>query len=210
MNPLFLAGVLIVLSNVFGISEMLMWWFLDRLCALIEIVLTGGVISAVCNYQNYRYLIVSGGLGILMTGKQLLVFSRELGYLLVDCVRGNGSSVDKLKMGWRMGREYVQHQTRKYLFPPVTRRGRNFIVNYSIGMSEYSLLLPRVRRNNRVGDVADADGKSVMADIARFLGPADDFHGRKVTPRDLGYPWLHFVFIDGSERAWEEDEVIEL
>lgn len=210
MNILVFLGLVVLGTNAFGISELLFWYVMSRLCMLGELILTGGLFSALLNYSNYRYLVVSSLFSIGLAARSLFVFCRELGYVLVDAWNGTGDLKEKVRLMWKMGREYTYHQTRRYLFPPVIRRGKNFVMNYSIGMTEYSILLPRVRKSNHVIMVLDESNSDVTEEVKKFLGPRENWHGSLISPSDLGYQSLHFELSDGSNQDFEGDQVMNI
>lgn len=56
--------------------------------------------------------------------------------------------------------------------------------------------------------VSNEASKEVYDNLITYMGPNRDFHGQKITPKDLGYEMLQFITMDGKEYNFESNEVI--
>ena len=211
MSILLLVPLVLLLTNVLGVGELLFWFVLEKIMALVELILTGGLIYAIFDYTQYQYMLVTTVLGGWFFLTQIYSLMKNLALGIFTSNKENGKLngyKERIGMVWRISRAYTHHQIRKYLFPPVQRVGSNFAINYSIGMREYQILVPRIKKSNLVQMVHDQDDNDVTTRIKGFLGPGENCHNQTITPSNLGYIELHFELYDGSTIVVGQEELI--
>ena len=89
------------------------------------------------------------------------------------------------------------------------KRGDLYLVSYHIGTGEYQFPISRQRKLTFIKDIyTGEDQRSVKAEVMPLTGYARDFHRIQITPKDLGYTDLTFVFSKGEKVFHENDLII--
>lgn len=92
----------------------------------------------------------------------------------------------------------------KHDVEPYSRKFR--LLPYWFNDVRYNLLIRYRRGPTVLEDVVSHQGRSVLEDVATFMGPNYDFHGARPTPADLGYERLVFYYRDGTVYTFEKDD----
>ena len=64
--------------------------------------------------------------------------------------------------------------------------------------------------SNSCIDVYDGEGNNITSKFLEYLGPSNDFHGKKYTPRILGYSKIIIFDDDLNQKVYEIDDPIEI
>lgn len=87
-------------------------------------------------------------------------------------------------------------------------------IPYYIDDRWYKILIPyRIGIPDSIERVEDENGKDVTSLIAPYLGPDEDFHNCRVSPKTFGYKSLHFFFNKIALKdsvKFEENDIINL
>jgi len=101
--------------------------------------------------------------------------------------------------------KYSTQENRVYNGNPYYHR-----IDYRYNNKLYTMLVPsRVLRSNIV-QVTDQNDVDVTPRIRELLGPRENWHGDYLTPYLLGYGKLKFEFLQGSDKVFVDNQIIDL
>jgi hypothetical protein len=87
-------------------------------------------------------------------------------------------------------------------------KGGRYKVTYVIKGKIYKMIVKPVRGPVKVLLVSNDKQEDVSCDILPYLGPEDDFHNKKYTPRFFDHNELIFEMFDGQEKIFKADDSI--
>jgi len=85
-----------------------------------------------------------------------------------------------------------------------------YVVHYPFGVTWYKIIIPRKRGPCLIDEILDKDGNDIQQEIHQYMGPCHNFHGQNITPEILGYESITFKYLNGSEKTFKNDEVINI
>lgn len=85
---------------------------------------------------------------------------------------------------------------------------RTYLLTYTINGNLYKIYIDKRRGPTKVLLIIDKNNNDITQLIEPYLGPNQDFHNRKFTPQKLGYDQLTFHLSDGSNKIYNENDVI--
>lgn len=99
--------------------------------------------------------------------------------------------------------------------PNMERVKGHHVITYEYNQKTYKIIYKHKRVHKvvlKITTLCDLTTSplDVSEKIRPYLGPFYDFHGMKITPKDLGYSMLQFDFLIGETKIFNENDVIEL
>lgn len=95
-----------------------------------------------------------------------------------------------------------------------TMTNGNIIVSYIRKGREHKICLEddkgSIRSPSNVMIIYDDEQNDVTDEISAFMGPKNNFHHQRYTPRILGHTTLAFELVSGRTLTFSRDEVIDL
>lgn len=82
-------------------------------------------------------------------------------------------------------------------------------VGYWLEGNYYCLVTPRKRGPDRIDRITSSE-IDVTEDVRKYMGPYHNFHGIPTTPNLIGFTNLTFYDIEGGERSFNDDQIIDL
>ena len=100
------------------------------------------------------------------------------------------------------------HNTKHYDNSYIQQKGKQYIIKYKLKGKVYKLVVKPSRGPKKILQILDKDGVSVLDNIAPYLGPENNFHGKQFTPVFFGFDKLIFELSDGKRKIFEKNEKI--
>lgn len=95
----------------------------------------------------------------------------------------------------------------QYFNNSVKRINKNtYEISYLVNGRVYKMLVTPIRGPSRVLQVSDENNEDITDLVVPFLGPRNDWHGRKFTSKDFKRKTLTFELGNGEELTFEEDQ----
>lgn len=96
----------------------------------------------------------------------------------------------------------------QYMNSSVQMKDGKYIVNYVIKGKTYKMVVKPVRGPRKVILVYNGNQEDVSDLIFQYLGPEENFHGKKYTPGFFEMDELVFELSDGTEKVFNKDDDI--
>lgn len=87
---------------------------------------------------------------------------------------------------------------------------KTYEVTYVIRGKTYKMIVKPRRGPQKVLLISDKKQEDVSYMIFPYLGPEENFHGRKMTPKFFGREELIFQLSNGVEKVFRENEMIDI
>lgn len=107
--------------------------------------------------------------------------------------------------------KYAYLKILQKMYITVSHIGKNtYEIQYVLHDNIYRIHTKVRRGPSRVFMILDQDANDVTDDVRSFMGPNEDFHGRQVCPKDMGYEKIHVSLRSGDEVCFIADQPIVL
>jgi hypothetical protein len=85
-----------------------------------------------------------------------------------------------------------------------------YTLTYFHNNNSYTIMLPILRGPSKIFKIENEIYEDVTDKIKPYLGPNEDCHNMKITPKQLNYYQLTFCFRNGKIITFKESEIIDI
>lgn len=99
----------------------------------------------------------------------------------------------------------------QYMNSSIKKVGRNsYEISYLIEGKMYKMIVKPQKGPSRVLQVSDENKEDITELVLPFLGPKNDWHGRKFVSWDFNRKSLTFELGNGEERTFKDEDILDV
>ena len=138
-----------------------------------------------------------------------IVFISSSAFLLKDSPKIK-RKVKALKMTYKVVSKIVKLTLHQYLNDSITKVSKNrYILNYVLDNTEYKIIIDKIiSKNVDILQVSDDNDIDRTNELISYAGPNRDFHNNSIQVSFFNTDKLFFLFSDGSEKIFSNDDII--
>jgi hypothetical protein len=107
--------------------------------------------------------------------------------------------------------KFIHYQLIQYLYSTVSHLGHgNLEITYILHSKIYKIKTKIKKGPNKIVSIRNRNYENVTENVLMYMGPNEDFHGQDVTPSDLGFDGLYFIFRNKHGKYFSSNQIIHI